>query len=303
MFEVDSWYMASPQYVEIRAKSVLNRVEGMPFQWSVNPYRGCLHGCVFCYARRTHWFIGEDGVDGWSGRIYVKTNAPEVLRRELSRPTWYRETIALGTATDPYQPAERKYHITRGILEALRDFRTPVSVVTRSPLIRRDADVLAELDARAGATVCFSIATMDAALSREIEPTVAPPLRRLAAMCELVSAGLRAGVLLAPILPGITDSAASIAAVMEAAKAHGAHFVWHNALHLGEVTKQAFFAYLRSQRPADVPAYARLYRGKYAPAEYRENLRRLVEAENSRVGFPEERYVNERAGPTQLALV
>src|SRR5205807_2485403 len=128
-----------------------------------------------CYARRTHWFLDEDGVNQWSSKIFVKINAPEVLRRELSRPSWRREEVALGTATDPYQAAERRYRITRGILEALRDFHTPVGIVTRSPLVLRDLDILTTMAGSVGVTVCVSIATTDAALARQIEPTVASP--------------------------------------------------------------------------------------------------------------------------------
>jgi DNA repair photolyase len=157
------------EWVEVNVKSVLNRVEGMPFRWSINPYRGCSSGCVFCYARRTHWFLDQDGVNDWASKVFVKVNAPEVLRLELSRRTWKRELVALGTATDPYQAAEGRYRLTRRILEALRDFRNPASIVTRHPTILRDIDLLQDLARRAGVTVCVSVATTDERLAREID--------------------------------------------------------------------------------------------------------------------------------------
>jgi DNA repair photolyase len=255
--------MPKPTVEDVHVKSVLNRVHGMPFAWSINPYRGCSHGCVFCYARRTHWFLEEDGVNAWSSKIFAKVNAPEVLRAELARRSWNREEVAIGTATDPYQAAERRYRITRRILEALRDHRTPASVVTRSPLALRDIDVMHELDARARMVVAVSIATIDEKTAREIEPTVAAPKRRLELVSRLSQEGIHAGIALAPILPGITDSGESLAAVFEAGKAAGAKFIWHGALYLGDVTRDAFFQYLQQKRPELVEAYRQLYKGQY----------------------------------------
>ncbi len=262
--------------MEIRVRSVLNRVEGMPFRWSLNPYRGCAHACVFCYARKAHWFLDEDGVHGWSTRIFVKVNAPEVLREELTRPSWRREEVAVGTATDPYQPIEGKYRITRRVLEVLSTFRTPISLVTRSPLVLRDLDVLQDLHRRAGLTVCVSVATLDEALAREIEPTVAPPRQRLRAVAQLASRGIYVGILLAPILPGLTDSLRNLEEVIRAARDHGAAFCGHNVLHLGEVTRDAFFTFLQSRHPDLLPLYTQLYPGKYAPRGYTERIHQIV---------------------------
>jgi DNA repair photolyase len=256
-----------------------------------------------CYARRTHWFLDEDGIDEWSSKIFVKVNAPEVLRRELSRPSWKREEIAVGTATDPYQAIEGKYRLTRQILQALRDFRTPASIVTRSPMIQRDLDVLTDLARRAGLTVCVSIATVDAAVAHEIEPTVAPPAQRLETVRALTSAGIRAAVLLAPILPGITDSPESIGAVVEAARDNGAHFLGHNVLHLGQVTRDAFFKYLRQRRPHLVRRYEQMYRGKYAPGAYRRVVSRIVAEHKERARIVEARYLQPPKGPEQLSLL
>ncbi len=273
------------EWVEVEARSVLNRVEGMPFRWSINPYRGCQHQCVFCYARRTHWFLDQDGVQDWGARIFVKVNAPEVLRRELAHPAWAREEVHVGTATDPYQPAEGAYRLTRRILEVLRDFDTPACIVTRSTMVVRDLDVLRQLASGPGVAVCISVATLDAALARQIEPDVPPPDRRLAALQTLAAAGVPVGVLLAPVLPGLTDAPAQLAAVAEAARAHGARWLWTNTLHLGDVTRQAFFAYLARWHPELVEEYAALYRGKYAPRAYQRRVQAVVAAVKRRAGF------------------
>src|SRR2546428_6383557 len=231
-----------------------------------------------CYARRTHWFLDQDGVNGWGSRIFVKINAPQVLRRELEQPSWPREEVHLGTATDPYQPAEGSYKISRQILEALLAAATPVDIVTRSTMVVRDADLLTRLAEGPGAMVCFSIATMDAAVGCEIEPDVRPPLRRLEALRSLAQAGVPVAVLLAPVLPGITDQPKQLSAVVEAAKEYGASSLWTNALHLGDVTRQAFFQYLGHRRPELIPEYERMYRGKYAPSAYRRHVQEVVAA-------------------------
>ena len=238
-----------------------------------------------CYARRTHWFLDQDGVNGWGSRIFVKINAPQVLRRELEQPSWPREEVHLGTATDPYQPAEGSYKISRQILEALLAAATPVDIVTRSTMVVRDADLLTRLAEGPGAMVCFSIATMDAAVAREIEPDVPPPLRRLEALRSLAQAGVPVAVLLAPVLPGITDQPKQLSAVVEAAKEYGASSLWTNALHLGDVTRQAFFQYLGHRRPELIPEYERMYRGKYAPSAYRRHVQEVVAALKARHGL------------------
>ena len=268
--------MRGVEVLSAPAKSALNRVEGMPFRWSINPYRGCYHACVFCYARRTHSYLDEDGVGKWSSRIYVKTNAPAVLRTELARASWRHETVAIGTVTDPYQPLEGRFRLTRGILQALRDYETPAALITRSPLVIRDTDVLAELARAAGASVSISIATTDEALARELEPTVAPPRQRLRAVEHLASAGIRVNVALAPILPQITDDDENIAAVVRAARDAGAAKVWHNTLYLHEVTREAFFGYLRAKRPELIAGYASDFKGKYAPREVHERVESRV---------------------------
>jgi len=273
------------EWVEVQVKSVLNRVQGMPFKWSINPYRGCSHACVYCYARLTHWYLDQDGSKDWSSRVFVKVNAPGVLRRELARPAWRREQVHIGTATDPYQPAEGAYRITRQILEALRDFETPAALVTKSTMVIRDRDILRSLAEGPGALVMFSFTTVDPVLARELEPDVPPPQRRLEAMRALSAAGIPTGVLLAPVLPGITDTEERLAGVVRAARVYGATALFANTLRLGGVTREVFFEYLEHKRPELVPEYERLYRGRYAPRVTQQRIQQVVAALKARVGF------------------
>jgi DNA repair photolyase len=245
--------------LEIRAKRVINGVRGMPFGWSVNPYQGCFHQCVFCYARRTHAFRDLDGESAWGARIFAKVNAVAVVRAELAHPRWRGGHVAIGTATDPYQPVEGRYRITRGILAEFARARNPAHLITRSPLVRRDIDVLQSLAAGADFGVAISIATLDERLAREIEPTVAAPRQRLDTVRALADAGIRVDVAAAPILPGINDDPAAIAALMRAAADAGATRCWSSPLRLGEITREAFFSYLRTARPELVTRYERLY--------------------------------------------
>ncbi len=264
--------------IEIEAKSILNRVAGMPFSWSINPYRGCYHECAFCYARRTHGFFELDGVAEWGSRLYAKVNAPAVLRAELARPSWRGEEVAIGTATDPYQPLEGKYRLTRGILAEFVRSPSPVHITTRSPLAIRDIDVMQELGARAEFSISFSLPTLDAALARKIEPGVAPPLQRLAALERLANAGIRVGIAVAPILPGLTDDPAALRALLSAARDAGASFVWHSLLNLGDVARDSFFALLDAEYPQLSESYRSWYRTKYAPRALGERIERAYGA-------------------------
>jgi len=258
---------------EVASKSVLNRVRGMPFDWSINPYQGCAHQCVFCYARATHAYRELDGVAEWGSEIVAKVNAPAVLRAELAHRGRLITEVAVGTATDPYQPIEGTYRITRGVLRELSRTRTPMHLITRSGLILRDIDVLTEYASRAEISICISLPTLDAALAREIEPTVAPPAQRLVAVRELARAGIRVGVGIAPVLPGLTDSLEALAAVVRAAADAGASFAWHGVLHLGEITRDAFFLYLDERQPELVRRYRAMYRTKYPAAPYAAEVR------------------------------
>jgi DNA repair photolyase len=256
----------SARYVETMAKSILNAVSGMGFRWSANPYRGCVHGCHYCFARRYHTYLDMGTGEDFSGVIVVKVNAVSVVRAELARRGWRRELVAVGTATDPYQPIEGRYRLTRGILEALAESETPASVVTKGPMVIRDRDVLQALRDRAGATVCVSLTTLDVDLWRRLEPGTAPPSQRLRAVAALAAAGIEVGVLLAPIVPGLTTDRANLEAVVKGAAEHGAAFLGAGVLHLEPGVREHFDGFLRAEAPELIPLYRRLYTGSRAPA-------------------------------------
>ncbi|MCY4623860.1 MAG: radical SAM protein [Chloroflexi bacterium] len=260
------------KYMDTQCRTALNRVRGMGFRWSLNPYRGCVHGCHYCFARRYNAFNDLNPSDDFSGLVFVKSNIVDVLRAELSRPSWPRDVVAIGTATDPYQPIEGARRLTRGCLEALAERRTPLQLVTKGTLVQRDVDVLADACRRAGASVSFSITTLDPDLWRDLEPGTPPPWKRLQVMERLVAAGVRAGVLLAPVVPGVTDSHESLAAVVEAAAAHGAHFLHPNVLHLQPGTREHFMDYLSRRNPRLHYAYQRLYTEPFAPNALRRDV-------------------------------
>ncbi len=271
------------------SKSALNRVRGMPFAWSLNPYRGCAHACVYCFARRTHTYLDLDAGLDFSTRIFAKVNVAQVLEAELASPRWRREMVAVGTATDPYQPLEGRLQLTRACLEALARHRTPATIVTKGPMVRRDTDVLRDLCRRAGCTVCVSIPTVDEGLWRETEPGTAAPRHRLLAVRHLAAAGIRTGVLLAPLLPGLTDGRDQIAATVRAAAAHCACFVDANLLYLKPEVKAYYYTFLRSQHPELLPRYGRLYPGAYAPADAQAAAHRGVAAMAERFGVADRR--------------
>jgi DNA repair photolyase len=275
----------SIDYIEASCKSALNRVSGMPFAWSLNPYRGCVHGCHYCYARATHTYLGMNAGVDFTTRIVVKTNFAEVLRRELRRPSWQGERVALGTATDAYQPCEGRYRITRRVLEALRDYRTPVSAVTKSTLVLRDLDLLVALADLPGTRVNFSITTLEPDLWRQIEPGTPPPAQRLAVMRRLTDAGVPCGVYMAPVLPGLTDSEASLAAVASAAHESGATSFWASPLRLAPLVKEHYFGFIAERFPGLVQRYERAYPRADAPREYQVDLERRIATIRERYGF------------------
>ena len=254
--------MAGAEVQEIRCKTLLNRIDvpSFPFRWTLNPYRGCRHACTYCYARPTHEFLGMNSGRDFEQRVFAKVNAPEVLRQELRRPKWKREPIAIGTATDPYEPAESQYKLTRRILKVLREFENPASITTKGVLVRRDVDVLQELSKVAEVRVTFSVGSIDEGVWKLMEPGAPNPLARLEAMQFLVESGITAGVMMAPLLPGISDSSENIDAVASAAAAHKAQYLGANVLFLKPGSKEWFMPMLREAYPRLIPAYAALYR-------------------------------------------
>jgi DNA repair photolyase len=288
--------MAQPEYVEITCKSAINRVQGMPFlKWSLNPYGGCVHKCRFCFAVQ-YRVVAEQGTQQDFGtRLFIKTNFVDVLARELRRPGMQGEHITIGTATDPYQPVEGRYRLTRGALGLLRDHANPISLLTKSPMIVRDVDILAELAHLASAEVFFSITTVDLDLWRTVEPGTANPFHRLRAMRTLREAGVPAGVLMAPVLPGLTDSAASIEAVAAAAREHSAAYFSANALRLAPNVKEFYLGFIGDEYPDLLARYERAYPGTHAPPEYRDKLAERVERIRAQYGFSG--HVERRGAP------
>jgi DNA repair photolyase len=279
------------RYQEIHCRSAMNPVKGMPFKWTLNPYRGCTHACHYCFARRYQSQL-ELGVDDeFSTMIFVKTNFVEVLRRELDHPCWTRETVAFGTATDPYQPIEGSYKLSRGTLEALVDGRTPVGIVTKGPMIVRDIDVLQSLARAASATVYLSVPTTDEDAWRALEPGTAPPLQRLRAVKALVDAGLDAGVLMAPLVPGFSTAPAKLERTIKEIADCGARFVGANLLFLDGGTRDHFMRFLEADYPALVDQFDRLYASKYAPTDYAERVRKTVGMLKARYGLGNRRRI------------
>jgi DNA repair photolyase len=294
------------QYREEPCKAALNRVKGMPFNWSLNPYMGCVHRCTFCYVRAFELRADRPFDSRYGTSIRVKVNVAEVLRRELARPSWQREGVAIGAATDPYQPAEGRYRLTRACLEALGEVSNPFSLITRGPLIVRDVDVLAEAARRAEVSVTFSVPTLDDEVWRRTEPGTAPPRQRLRALSRLVDAGIRASVGLAPILPGISDRPELLADVVRAAREAGACAVWANTLHLKPGTREHYLDCLARDWPELVPEYERLYgRRAYLPraesAPVRDEVHRL--AREHGIGDRRRVRLAPPAEPEQLLLV
>ena len=288
-------------YEEMSCSSAINRVQGMPFRWSLNPYKGCVHGCHYCYARRCHSFMDLNAGQDFSGVVFVKTNLPAVLRRELSRPGWRREEVAVGTATDPYQPIEGRYRLTRACLQAFADHANPISLVTKGTLIVRDVDLLADLAAGPGCTVVFSLTTLDRDLWQQLEPGTPPPLQRLAAMRRLADAGVRAGVLIAPVLPGLTDERRSLEGLVHAAAEHGARFLGARILYLQPGTREHFLGFLQESYPALLAEYQRLYPGAYTPKRFQESVHSTVAALKREIGLQDQPATHSRAGQ-QLRL-
>src|SRR5579872_2185046 len=263
--------LAEVQYLEVQCKSALNPVKNMGFSWSLNPYTGCEHRCAFCYVRAFELRADRPFDDRYGRTVRVKTNVAAILRLELGRRSWRKETVVIGAATDPYQPAEGRYRLTRQCLEVLRDFSNPAAIITRGPMIVRDTDVLTALARRADLHVTFSIPTLDDDIWRRTEPGTAHPRQRLRAIETLAGAGIEVGVGMAPILPGLTDTPDGIEAVVKAARAAGATGLWAGMLHLKDGTREHFMTVLAKHWPELVPRYERAYRDRaYLPAAFGE---------------------------------
>ncbi|NDL60800.1 Rv2578c family radical SAM protein [Phytoactinopolyspora mesophila] len=267
---------AGVTFHEVLARSVLNEVPAssdVPFRWTVNPYRGCTHSCRYCFARRTHEWLDFDAGRDFDSEIVVKVNAPELLAREVARKSWSRDHVALGTNTDPYQRAEGRYKLMPGIIRALAGSGTPFSILTKGPLLKRDLPLLVDASATVEVGLAVSIAILDDQLHQSVEPGIPSPRARMSLVRAIREAGFHCSVLLAPVLPWLTDSAEQLDEIVSRLAAAGASRVTMIPLHLRPGARQWFMRWLQDEHPALVPRYQQLYgRGAYVPAGYKEEL-------------------------------
>ena len=301
-------------FYEVRAKSIINRVPDnsrVPFRWTINPYRGCGHRCVYCFARNTHTYLDLDPGHDFDTKVVVKVNAGELVRKELAAPGWRGEHIAMGTNVDCYQRAEGRYRLMPSILAALRDFANPFSILTKGTLILRDLPLLRQAAEVTQVSISFSVGFVDETLWRSVEPGTPSPRRRLDAVRAFADAGFRVGVLMAPILPGLTDTDESIEATVSAIAAAGAASVTPLPLHLRPGAREWYAAWLAREHPSLVPRYRELFhRGSYLPKEYQREVVARVRMAARRHGLHraepgEARQVPRGGRPTeeQLALL
>ena len=269
---------AGVTFHEILAKSALNKIPGeskaIPHGWTINPYRGCSHACVYCFARPTHTYLDLDAGADFDAQLIVKLNVAEVLEKELRRPSWQRSPVALGTNTDPYQRAEGRYRLMPGIISALARSQTPFSILTKGTLLRRDLPLLVEASSSVPVDLAMSVAIYDDELQQSIEPGTPSAKARLATVTAVRDAGLECSVFLMPILPYLTDTKAHLDEALRQVKAAGATTVLYTALHLRPGVKTWFFEWLQSAHPELVEQYGRMYYGanSYAPKDYRKWL-------------------------------
>ena len=322
LFEVARRTFDTPEFrgitfIESEAKTIINHVPGnaMPFSWTINPYRGCSHACTYCFARVTHTYMDMSAGADFETKIVVKINAPDVLRAQLRSRRWHGDHIAMGTATDPYQRAEGRYQLMRGIITALSDYRNPFSILTKGTLILRDLDLLTEAAKVTDVSTAFSIGTLDEGAWRASEPGTPHPRARMEAVAALNDAGIPCGVMLAPILPGITDAPEKMRAVVEAAIAAGATHVTPILLHLRPVVREEYMGWLQATHPTLVTRYEHMYaRSAYGPKEDRNALGRTVGKLIGAAGgikprariaarFAREQRTKEPAKPKQLTLI
>jgi DNA repair photolyase len=308
-------------FYEVRARSIINRVpeaSRVPFRWTINPYRGCSHACLYCFARNTHTYLDMDYGEDFNSQIVVKVNAAECLRKELAAKSWAGGHIAMGTNVDPYQRAEGRYRLMRGILEGLRDFANPFSILTKGSLILRDIDLLQECAAVAEVGANVSVGCVDKELWRSLEPGTPSPMKRLEVCRKLNDSGIECGVLMAPIIPFLTDSPGQLAATVRAIAESGATHLTPIVLHLRTGAREWYMKWLAENHPELVPRYEGLYaRGAYAPKAYQEVVTGQVRELAERYGVGErgpkdarrirpsraEPAVEEEHPPEQLTLL
>ncbi|GAA1941003.1 Rv2578c family radical SAM protein [Brevibacterium antiquum] len=271
---------AGVTFHEVLAKSALNKVpaaSSMPFTWTLNPYRGCSHACVYCFARSTHRYLDLDSGEDFDRQVIVKVNTPEVLTAEVAKPKWSRELVALGTNTDPYQRAEGRYALMPGIITALAEHGTPMSILTKGTLLRRDLPLLARAKEDVDVEISMSIAVFDDALQQTIEPGTPTTTARLATVKAAANLGFKVTVFLMPVMPKLTDSMEHLDTALRTIKEAGASRVVYGALHLRPGAREWFFTWLEREHPDLLPRYRRMYaKSSYASKEYRAWLSRRI---------------------------
>jgi len=299
--------MARASYLEDICKSSLNRVPDasrVPFRWTVNPYRGCTHSCHYCFARAFHRYLDLGPGEDFSSKIVVKTNVVDVLRCELASPKWEGEHVAMGTATDPYQHCEGRYRLTRGVLAALADFENPMSMLTKSTMVIRDLDQFRRLAAVTDVALSMSVGTLDESVRKVVEPGTPPGRRRLEILQRFADAGIRTGVLVAPLLPGLTDDDEHIDEVLEACAEAGVSWASGIVLHVRPGIREHFMPWVERTYPWLYPRYVELYGSRaYAPKAYQEEIAERFARLRLRHGIGSGgRVVSKDRGARQLAL-
>ena len=304
--------MPRAQYLEDTCKTALNRVpeaSRVPFRWTINPYRGCTHSCHYCFARAFHVYLDLGVGEDFSSKIVVKTNVAEVLRHELASPKWTGEAVAMGTATDPYQHCEGRYRLTRRVVEALADFANPLSLLTKSTLVLRDLDVFERLSRVAEVTVSMSVGTLDEEVRRVVEPGTPPGRKRLEVLARYAEAGIQTGVLVAPILPGLTDDEEHLDEVLAACAAAGVAFAVPIVLHVRSSIREHFMPWVEATYPRLAARYRELYGSRaYAPRAVQEEIAERFARLRLRHGLspgsprPVTRSVSRPRGQEQLTL-
>jgi len=273
----------------------------MPFDWTLNPYRGCTHGCHYCYARRYHVQFEMNADDEFASVILVKKNLLDVLRRELAKPSWKGEYVAVGTATDCYQPIEGHYKLTRGAIAEFVRTKNPMGLITKGPMVVRDIDLLKQLSQVTTCTIYMSVPTVDEQAWARLEPGTAHPMQRLRAVRELVDAGIHTGVLMHPVVPGFSTSRSKIERTVKAIADHGAEFLSCAVMFLEDGTRSHFMKFLEREFPSWVPRYEKLYTKKHAPDDYRKEISGMLRMLQQRYGVKtREREVHEEANPIEV---
>ena len=270
-------------YIEQQCKTILHKIQNsnLPFNWGMNPYRGCYHSCIYCFARYTHSYLDLNPNKDFECKIFVKMNAPQILRKELSKPKWNKELVSLGSVCDPYQPAEKEYKLTREILKVFHQYRSPVSIATKSDLITKDIDILQKMSDEMFVNIVISISSISEKAAKALEPRAPSTKRRLQAIRKLRDAGLKAGVLVMPIVPYINDSDDEIESLFEEIAKAGTNFVIPGILYLQGATKNRFFEFIRTEYPELEKKFSNFYSSRSPPKSYRvsksQKFRTLIE--------------------------